>query len=561
MKLKRLVIGLALSLVLIPVIGWIILTLSVKKFSDPDFLVAQIEQSLNCRAEIKAAELDLYGKPASLSLTGIAFGPRDEFVTDGVPQSERPPLNPSVSVDYVHLQLETMPLFSQQLVVRNLEIERPQLDLRIYEDGTTSLDELLADVRGKKDSSAPKPEGEQPAPSKSKKFTADDLGLSAVADRFAIDDMTIYATIEKSKITIQIYDVDLIATNIDVDPSDLEHHNSIELDYNATIAADSFAQNFRFIDMVIDGKGTLRPFELDTRELHPFLDTQVTVAKDSYIDGLVVLDELEGAVRELEKFGVKFEEGDLRLRGDFSEETTASFTAHRGRVRMTDDLQIPIGPNIVILRQNSWVDSGANDHEFFLTFILGSTLTKRIDTELEKFLVEAFGPELAKKFKNMILEPVTEQHPVTGEDFFVLNLNSSGKLGEPDVDLDALGQIDAGGLLKDLLKGEPAAAGHPASTEDTLKGLLDGLLNPGNGAGSAPGAKTPEPKAGEEDPLKDLEGQARKLLDGLLKPAAEPDDQKKPEADGPEPPKDVEDEAKKLLNRLLKPSTEEADQN
>ncbi|MEM7013564.1 MAG: hypothetical protein AAF585_18990 [Verrucomicrobiota bacterium] len=116
MNLKRLLLGAVLVLILVPVIGFVVLTMSVKKLSDPEFLVARIEENLNCRAEIQQATLDLYSQPASLQIIGIGFGPRDEYAENGTPLSERPPLNSSVFINAVTLELETRPLFKKQLV-------------------------------------------------------------------------------------------------------------------------------------------------------------------------------------------------------------------------------------------------------------------------------------------------------------------------------------------------------------------------------------------------------------------------------------------------------------
>ena len=474
MNWKRLLLGAILVLILVPVIGWVVLTLTVRKLSNPDFLVAQIENSLNCRAEINEATLDLYSQPASLSLIGIGIGPRDEYVEQGTPQADRPRLNASVYIDHVYLELETGPLFSQQLVVRNLEIERPQLDMRIYPDGSTSLDELLEDVRNDSnpDEEKPKDPDKPKDPSKSKEFTADDLAVSAIANRFAIDGMEIFATIEKSKTTIQIYDADIIATNVDIDPTNLAEHNSIDLDYNATVAVDSVVQNRRFVDLVFDGKGKIQPFEVESRELHPRLETKVTVIQDSYIDGLVLLDEIEDTLRELEEFGVEFGEA-LRLRGDFSEDTDIAFIAHRGRVELTSDFPVPIDQNMLILEEGSWVDSGANDHSFNVTFILSKTLTSEAEGSIRKFLTEEFGKEVADAFIKLLLDPVKQ------EDFIVIRVTSTGDMGDPEVTLHTkLGKI--GGS----------------------KGLLEGLLK----GGDSP----------DGDPLKDLEGEAKKLLEGLF---------------------------------------------
>ncbi|MFT5464997.1 MAG: hypothetical protein ACI8UO_000083 [Verrucomicrobiales bacterium] len=461
--------------------------ITVKKIQDPDFLVAQIEEHFNCRAEIETVKLDIFARPARLQVTGIAIGPRDAVVEKGVPLRDRKALNNTIYIQHIDLMVETLPLFQRKLVVRNLEIESPRVTLEIYEDGKTSLDELLR----KPGKSEEKPdETKIPAAATAKAspgFTVDDLSISAIAKRFAIEDMEVLATIEKTGTVIQIFDSEIIATNVDIDPENLASHNSIDLDYHAHIAVDSTAQGQRFIDLDFDGKGVLRPFDPKTRELRPFLDTTVGASQDSYIDGLVILDELEGVIGELEAFDIHLGD-DLRLRGDFTTETKDKirFTVHRGRFELmpgtkTDpnDFEIPIDGNLLILEEGSWIDSATDQHEFNVVFFLSKSLTDKVKLQLDEFLEDV--PEvLAKELKKVILEPA-----LLGDNIMI-KLTSSGSIGDPLIALHTkFGSIDSkGGGLESLIRG-------------ALKGGDD------------------DDDGDKPDPLKEIEGELENLLKEL----------------------------------------------
>lgn len=488
MNLKRLLLGVLVFLVLVVVIGGTVLWMAVRKLTDRDFLVAQIEENFNCRAEIESVEFEIWGG-ARLMVTGLAIGPRDGVVEQGTPQSERKPMTNTAYIQHVDLLVETLPLFRRKLVVRNLEIESPEINLTIFADGTTSLDELLRKPKSG-EPKAPEPKPEEPAAAepaaKSAEFTVDDLQISAIADRFGIENLTINAFVEKTGTLIQVFNGNIIARNVDIDPSNLAQHNSIDLDYDAHIAVDSTFQGQRFVDFAFDGEGLLRPFDPITRELVPRLDTTVGATKDSYIDGLVILDEIESVVGELEAFDVYLGE-DFRLRGDFSADTKEKirFTVHRGRFHLVtgteadpNDFTIPFDRNLLILEEGSWIDSANDQHHFNVTFFLSKTLTQRVEEKLDEFsakfddLPEPLANELKKiDLKERILGPAKVG------DNLMIRLSSSGSIGSPTIVMHTkFGSVGGdGGGLESLLKGILGDGEETGEDEDPLKELESGV--------------------------------------------------------------------------------------
>ena len=65
-----------------------------------------------------------------------------------------PVINPIIYVDFIEVQLDTCALLKGNLHIQELSIENPLVDLRIAEDGSTSLDPLLRPASEEADQAA-----------------------------------------------------------------------------------------------------------------------------------------------------------------------------------------------------------------------------------------------------------------------------------------------------------------------------------------------------------------------------------------------------------------------
>jgi hypothetical protein len=456
--MKRVVLTAAASVFALLVVGLLIGYFTVQQLANPDNVVRQLERQYNLRAEVAESKLTL-GFPTRLEITGLSLAARDESVEQGLPQKDRPPMESIASIDFMSFDLRTFPLLARQFVIENVSVERPSVEMDVFEDGTTSFDALIKPpVQAKKAASAPAKTGE--APESNRVVKANELPLPTIIGALSIEDATILAKVAKSKTTVQIHRGIVHLTDVDINPKALLDHNSANLELSAWIGVDSVEKNTRYLDLLFEGSGAVQPFDPESGELDPSLSAQVTVRKDSWIDTLPLLDDMEELLRQLEDFGVNLES--VRLRGDFSEDTTASFNATRRDLKMTSDFMIPVDENFIVLEEGSWLNAGKNDHDFFVTFIASERLTRRAEDEVDKFLRSKMGDGPAVPVKAALFRSVKQG------DFLVLRFNSKGDLGDPEVAaLTPFG--DVGGLLK-----------LPESTVDEIskqaEKLLEGLF-------------------------------------------------------------------------------------
>ncbi|MEM0968692.1 MAG: hypothetical protein AAGJ31_05030, partial [Verrucomicrobiota bacterium] len=371
------------------------------------------------------------------------------------------------------LELKTAPLLRRKLVVTNFSIERPTIEMTVFEDGSTTIDEMIKPspaAQAKKQDAPPKPTPKAPdsAGSQGEGFVrASELPFDAIDGRLAIEDATITATIAESNTTVQIHEGILIFSDVDVDPSNLEEHNAANVDLSAWIAVDSFEKDKRYLDLWLDGTGAVQPFSAESGELYPSFTAAVTVRKDSWIDALPVIDDMEELLIEMTDYGVDLE--GVRLRGDFSEDTTASFNATRESVKMTSDFMVPIDENFLVLEEGSWVNSGKNDHNFGLTFIGSESLTRKVESEMGKYLAEQMDPSQAKMVQSAIISLLKQS------EFLVLRFQSQGDLGDPKVaaitPIGELGNMD--GNLNELISNpDKAMDALKDGAEDLIRGIF-----------------------------------------------------------------------------------------
>jgi hypothetical protein len=440
--MKRVLLTAAAAVLFLPLIGVAIGFFALQRLANADNLVRQLENQFNLRAEVMESHVSV-GFPTRLEISGLTLARRDESVAQGIPVSERPPLQSVASFDFISLDLRTLPLLARKFVIENVSIERPSIEMEVFADGTTTFDELIkpvADAEPEKPESSKRDESAEGA-GELGVVKASELPLPTILGTLSIEDANIVTKVAKSNTTVQISRCIVHLTDVDIDPRALADHNSANLEMSAWIGVDSVEKNTRYLDLSLDGSGAIQPFNMETGELDPSLSAQVTVRKDSWIDTLPLLDDMEELIKQLENFGVNLDS--VRLRGDFSEDTSASFNAGRRFLKMTSDFMIPVDENFIVLQEGSWLNAGKNDHEFLVTFIASERLTRRAEDEVEKFLVAQMGNNMP------VVAPVKTAlfRSLKQDDFLVIRFSSKGDLGNPEVTaLTPFG--DVGNLLK-----------------------------------------------------------------------------------------------------------------
>ena len=223
---------LLLTLVLLaPVLLWAIAQWLVSRMLQPEALVARIEASLNCRAEVTSASANLWSLPASVQIEGLKLAPRDAEADEAKPLGQRPPLDPKASIFAIQsakLEMNPWALLRGQLNVRSLVVQVVNLNSNTPLSGVNTLNQMMAKpaiVGGKPNpalisSGTPGADPPQPA-NEPKPLNGRRLPVAAIIDSARIEHVRLDFKNEKRKELIRLEDASWNLKQFALDPGNL----------------------------------------------------------------------------------------------------------------------------------------------------------------------------------------------------------------------------------------------------------------------------------------------------------------------------------------------------
>ncbi|MCB1318106.1 MAG: hypothetical protein KDK27_19205, partial [Leptospiraceae bacterium] len=392
MKKKLIIIGGAIvGLILVIFIG---LWITIASILNEDFLVSQIESSMNCRAEIEDLDVSLFSA-GSISIDGVKIGPRDDEANKGVPMSERTTelKNPLIASKSIDLSLSLMPLLSKRLELQRLVLTEPYLDLRIRPNGETNLSPLFETpkiVNGERNpalDAPPEPAEaeEEPADGEDKPFGASDIPIAGHLERIGIDNGELKLGLSSGD-SLHVQGLDVFLTDIDVDPADLANHNSADLEINADVQLSDRAGNEKGM-FLVRSTGTIVPFDPNQAgEFNTDVEYALTLLKGSRVGSFMVVNELMNALPEILKLAVDRDK--LKGQAELTHDVNVVVKYNRGLLTFLNEPTFQTKRYDIGLRKGSWIRLTNSTHKFTGKLIAtqedsDKTIAK-IDQELER---------------------------------------------------------------------------------------------------------------------------------------------------------------------------------
>lgn len=111
---------------------------------DKDAIIAQMEASWSCRAQLDSTQVKILSSPARLELHGLKLAPRDD--QSALPASQRQALSPDrvlLSTELAVLEVELKDLVNGKINVKELHIGGVSVKTEVDEDGRSSLQALF----------------------------------------------------------------------------------------------------------------------------------------------------------------------------------------------------------------------------------------------------------------------------------------------------------------------------------------------------------------------------------------------------------------------------------
>lgn len=461
---KLLIIG-VVALLVLSLAAFLAVRSVLTTYLTPDYLVSQLETAFNCRADISELDLKLWRKPSKIELINVTLAPRDEFAARGVPLAERPPLGETaMHCESVVLEARLADLLFRKLTVDRLVFQSFKAQVLLNEDGTNSFESIFsapefidpdtgappvqADAGA---ATAPPPAGTAAVPATQlapgeaageagKTFHASDIPLATFAKIVEINGGMIHAKVAKNGSSILIDNIQLTATDIDIDPGDLANHNAASVSLSALLGVDSRPEEGkRFVELQLEGRGTIIPFNAGSGMLDPRLVSDLTILEGSYIDTLPTLDSLAGLFEKLKDVGINL--GDVDLRGDFTGSATTKIEYYAGNVKTIEETNLPLHGHHLKLIPGSWINANSNEHLLEGTVVVSEEKTAEAIEEVDKFLKEKAAFLATPEIRDTVMKPVMVDGRIT------LGFRSHGQLNQPQVDL-----ITEIGTISDILK-------------------------------------------------------------------------------------------------------------
>lgn len=436
------------SIVLVPLILLLFALASLNKIITEEFLVSQIEKSLNVRAEIKDINISIFSAISSITVDGVKLSHRDKYADNATPLAERKPLDSAnISMENLDFQINFLSLLKGEIQLKKLILKNPKINLTLNENGSNNLSPMFLPpklVEGKPNESLNKTDSEEEKKDSEEEdnrpFSIKSFPLSANLQEIGIQSGTINLVVKKTQQKLEIESLNLIINSIDIVPEDLKNHNSIQLDLNLVLKILSHPSNEEKAKLSLKSFAKISPFLPDTGTVNPQVNYNIVLKKDSYLNGMAVFDMLTNSIPVLKNAGI--EPKGISEKASLTKDVSAEIQYFSGNIKTLGDISIPTNNYELELSKGSSITITNNQHKFNAAIKLSK---QESDKSLSGVLkMKAEKPELVP-----IIDTVLSK--VTKDDRLYIPFESSGDLGNPQVTVG----IELPSILdmtKDLIK-------------------------------------------------------------------------------------------------------------
>lgn len=423
------------------------------RFVTPEYLVADVEDSINCRMEISEVKVQALRLPSRIVVTGIKLGERDEYV--GRPLDERPPLEGSaIDIGEVRLEVSLLGLLARKLEVKELSILEPSVSLTILEEGGNNIEELFR----------PSPEKEERRKKKGKRrggaLNLEELGILGRMEGVRIQDGELDVHLEETGMVIELRKLAVYLSAIEVDPLDLRSTNDARMTTRGEVTLAWREEGHApsgFLD--IDGEATVKLFDPETADFDPDVTGVLSLSEDSYLSARVPpISKTWATIAKVANWGIRF--GGLPEKARFGRGGQVGLRYFHERLTAVEPISLELDDWELAVLEDSWLDLASEEHEISGEFVAGEGISKLLRIGIMKgagFVPDALEGDVEEEVEKAWFR----------DERLYAQIRSSGKLSDPEVDV--LNKYpDLQEIIKEALKDE---------AKDRLKDLGGSLLD------------------------------------------------------------------------------------
>lgn len=506
--MKRLTIG-AGSLVVLAIAGggglrwWL-----AQKFTR-ESVVAQLESSWNCRADVGRVDLALWSNPARLEIFDLKLAASD--AENMKPLAQRAPIiqeAAAVTCSHAVLEVRLQDLLSRTLNVQKLVLSDVGLQEDVSKEGVSSLAVLFAKpareqgmvamgpgpdstvstaVPGSaseplasstpETAASPAPLAQEPVPApvpaghgpdgatlptaneagspkkprrQPKVFEARELGMSVMVAQASLERGQFHRVDHKSLTKTDVSGLDFSISDIDVNPADLASHNTFKLSLNGKLTQRGRIGPKEARREVIMADIVLRGEGI----VHPFDAGTGLWQPNSALRLTMTKDTVIGGYMTLGDTGSKdlkklddygIDLRDLKIGGPLLEDAVIQVSIEQNRIMLQEDAKFAMPDFELVLQKASWLNPTEDEHEMQIRLTCGPLLQEQLSAKVKRFVGDEFGGNVIKSLSDE-----------KGRIYF--EMLSTGRLSKPAVKPDVKRLLNrvlegfGGGLLDGLIK-------------------------------------------------------------------------------------------------------------
>lgn len=433
-------------------------------FITNSFLVKQIESALNVRAQVEKVNINLFSALSGIEIEGIILAPRDEVANKGTPLEERKPISGgAIKLGKADIKISFLALLGKKLQVNKLVLKEPTIALTMYADGGNNLVPLFKTpktVNGEPNPAlsaealAEKKEAEaeairEAANNPSGPFSIKDIPIAIKMGLVGVQNGDITLNMQKSGQTILVKALDLELTDIDIDGSDLESHNKVDVNFDADVTIIGRNKN-EAAKFLLDTHGRLTPFVVKSGLVNPSVRYEVKMLEDSFLSGFAAFDSIAGELPMLNQAGLKLDK--LKEKAVLSKDVKFEVEYSNGKITFLDEPTFPSKNYDLQIVKGSYIVATTNYHEMKMGVLYDEGESKKSIAGVdEKIKAATKGNGDPKEYRNKILGNLIK------DDRLNIPFRTYGDLRNPNVELGvSVGSLTdlVGGAVKDAIKGK-----------------------------------------------------------------------------------------------------------
>lgn len=272
------------------------------------------------------------------------------------------------------------------------------------------------------------------------------------------------ATVQASGARVTLSNFQLGLNQFDVDPANLSIHNrvgfEIESDLLVQPAAGAAAEVAEYLTAHVSGSGEIHPFNPANGQVDPVWVADVTLHQGSKINTFPIVAKLRELLEGLDTAGVDLK--DLNLRGELLADATTRISHERGQFTFQQPLRLELPDTTLVLREQSWLNTGSNQHAMRGTVMASEALTQKVVAKVDAYLQKKAGGFASAGLRDLVLSPVMRDGRIA------IDVVSRGDFSKPQADV-----VTPLGNLSDVLDTGKKSL---KTLEEAGKSLLKGLF-------------------------------------------------------------------------------------